>query len=363
MLAIPPVLPEIHRDLAMSEAAVGALTGLPLLLLGVAAVGGSVLIARIGARRAWIAGLLLIAIASAARGAGPSIAMLFAMTFVMALGIAVCQPAAPTIVGEWFPRSIGFATAVYVNGILVGETLSAAFTIPYVMPLLHSSWEWSLAFWSLPVWLAIALFLLVSRESPPPQVRTVHWAPDWRDGTMWRIGIIFAGASVAYWSANAFIPDYLRDVGRPNLIESCLTVLNAGQLPGSFLTLFVAERLAGRRDVFVALGTIALASIVTFLTAPGWIAVVASGFLGFATSFTMVMVLALPPMVSKQHDVHRLSAGLLTLSYCSTFLGNLAAGALWDATHLTLAAFVPSIVGSAALALLGTTLKIAKNNA
>ncbi|MGH7683614.1 MAG: MFS transporter, partial [Vulcanimicrobiaceae bacterium] len=122
------MLPLIHRTLSMNEAAVGALTGLPLLLLGIAAVGGSLLIARIGARGAWIAGLLLVAAGSAARGAGPSEAMLFAMTFVMGLGVAVCQPAAPTTVGEWFPRSIGFATAIYVNGLLVGETLSAAFT-------------------------------------------------------------------------------------------------------------------------------------------------------------------------------------------------------------------------------------------
>ncbi len=69
----------------------------------------------------------------------------------MGIGVAVCQPAAPTIVGEWFPARIGFATAIYVNGLLVGETLSAAFTIPYVLPLLKSSWEWSFVFWSLPV--------------------------------------------------------------------------------------------------------------------------------------------------------------------------------------------------------------------
>src|SRR5579875_3005201 len=68
MLAVPPVLPLIHRDLALSEKAIGALSGLPVLLLGLAAVPGSLLIARLGPRRAAIAALLLIAAASAARG-------------------------------------------------------------------------------------------------------------------------------------------------------------------------------------------------------------------------------------------------------------------------------------------------------
>jgi CP family cyanate transporter-like MFS transporter len=352
ILAVPPVLPLIHRSLTLNESAVGALTGLPLLLLGAAAVGGSLLIARIGARRAWIAGLLLVAAGSAARGAGPSEAMLFTMTFVMGLGVAVCQPAAPTIVGEWFPRSIGFATAVYVNGLLVGETLSAALTIPYVLPLLRDNWELSLVFWSLPAWLAVALFALIGRKERPHANGAVRWMPDWRDGVMWRLGIIFAGASISYWSANAFIPDYLREAGHAGLIEPSLSVLNAAQLPGSFLTLFVAERLAGRRDVFVTLGIVGLASMLAFLAAPGRLGVVATGFLGFATSFTLVMVLALPPMVTEHHNVHRLSAGILTLSYCGTFLGNLAGGALWDATHFALAAFAPAVSGLVALTLL-----------
>ena len=358
ILAVPPVLPLIHRTLAMNEAAVGALTGLPLLLLGVAAVGGSLLISRIGARRAWIAGLLLVAAGSAARGAGPSEAMLFGMTFVMGLGVAVCQPAAPTIVGEWFPRSIGFATAVYVNGLLVGETLSAALTIPYVLPLLRDNWELSLLFWSLPAWLTIALFATIGRNEAPHQNGSVRWLPDWHDGLMWRLGIILAGASVTYWSANAFIPDYLREFGRADLIEPSLSVLNAAQLPGSFLTLFIADRLAGRRDVFVSIGVIGLASTLAFLASPGWIGIVAIGFLGAATSFTMVMVLALPSMVTEHHNVHRLSAGILTISYCGTFLGNLAGGALWDATHVPLAAFAPTLAGLIALTVLSFALVI-----
>ncbi|MBV8602435.1 MAG: MFS transporter, partial [Candidatus Eremiobacteraeota bacterium] len=97
LLAVPPVLPLIHRDLALNEKAVGALTAMPVLLLGVAAIGGSLLIARIGARRAVCVGLLLVAFAGALRGVGPHLSILFLMTFVMGLGIAICQPAAPTL--------------------------------------------------------------------------------------------------------------------------------------------------------------------------------------------------------------------------------------------------------------------------
>ncbi len=350
ILAVPPVLPAIHHDLILSEAAVGALTGLPILILSTAAIAGSALIARIGARRAWIAGLLLVAICGAARGAGPSIGMLFVMTVLMGIGVAVCQPAAPTIVGEWFPSSIGLATAIYVNGLLVGETLSAAFTIPYILPLLGSSWEWSFVFWSLPVALSIVLLALFSREHSVPQTEMRRWWPNWRDGLLWRLGIIQAGASIAYWATNAFIPDYLHAIHRPEMIAPSLAVMNFGQLPASFATLFFAQRLAGRHEVFFYLGVIAIAGLGLFIFTPNWLGITGIGFVGAATSFTMVMVLALLPMAAEQHDVHHLTAGVLTISYGGTFIGNFLSGVLWDATHAPLAAFLPIFVGMLVLA-------------
>ena len=107
VLAVPPVLPLIHRQFALSERAVDALSGLPVLLFGLAAIPGSLLIARLGARGAAIAGLLLVAAASAARGIGPLASVLFVMTFLMAAGVAVVQPALPALVGEWFADRLG----------------------------------------------------------------------------------------------------------------------------------------------------------------------------------------------------------------------------------------------------------------
>ena len=99
VLAVPPVLPLIHHQFALSERAIGAVSGLPVLLFGLGAIPGSLLIARLGAKGAAVAGLLVIAVGSAGRGIGPSVPMLFAMTLVMAAGVAVVQPSLPALVG------------------------------------------------------------------------------------------------------------------------------------------------------------------------------------------------------------------------------------------------------------------------
>src|SRR3546814_8960970 len=60
LLAVPPAIPLIHEDLALDPVLVGALNALPILLFAALAVGGSRLIARIGARRALVVGLLTV---------------------------------------------------------------------------------------------------------------------------------------------------------------------------------------------------------------------------------------------------------------------------------------------------------------
>ena len=143
ILAVPPVIPLIHNDLHLSPTQIGILSGLPMVLFAGAAIAGSLLIARLGALTTLVAGLLLCAVGSALRGVGPSIAMLYAGTVVTAFGVAVMQPALPPLVRAWVPTRIGFATAVYTNGLIVGEILPAALTIPLLLPLLDQSWRLS----------------------------------------------------------------------------------------------------------------------------------------------------------------------------------------------------------------------------
>src|SRR6266571_6908922 len=87
LLAIPPLIPLIHRDLHLDEKSVGALVSLPVLLFATAAVPGSLLIARLGLRGALITGLGVTAIFSATRGLGASVPVIFASTFLMGLGV------------------------------------------------------------------------------------------------------------------------------------------------------------------------------------------------------------------------------------------------------------------------------------
>ncbi len=150
----------------------------------------------------------------------------------MGIGVAVTQPAFPALVREWFPRRIAIATAVYSNGILIGETLPTALTTPVgVLPLAHGDWRWALASWSALVLLsAIAIGVAAPARASLPSGTMNRWWPDWRQNQTIRIGLVMGMASATYFGANAYIPDFLEQTGRHDLISPTLAVLNGSQL-------------------------------------------------------------------------------------------------------------------------------------
>lgn len=347
VLAVPPLLTLIHRDLPLDEKAVGALAGIPVLLLGVAALGGALIVSRIGARRAIVVGLVVIAAAGALRGVGPSEAILFAMTLVMSAGIAVMQPALPSLVAQWAPRAIGVATAVYVNGLLVGETLGAGLTLPVMLPAAGGSWEGALALWSIPVALTVVLVALVARDAPGVADRkSGRWWPSWRDPRVWQLGMLQGGVSALYFGTNAFIPDYLNAIGQPALIAPALTADNAAQIPASLILIATAQRFAGRKLPLFFCVAAALAGFPLLLAGGGLPVVAGASMIGFFGAGVLTLSLALPPLLAEPDDVHRLAAGMFTIGYTLAFFVPIVGGALWDATHVPATAFFPVIVGA-----------------
>jgi CP family cyanate transporter-like MFS transporter len=364
VLAIPPVIPLMHQSFTLSQATIGALTSLPVLLFSFAAIPGSLLVARFGPAHVLTAGILVTAVAGAMRALSPDIGILFATTFLMGLGIAIMQPALPAVVRDWVPQRIALGTAVYSNALLVGEAISASLTIPVVLPWVGASWRWSLVVWSVPV-LAIGLLAAwvtwrrADTHPSPPGGR--RWWPDWRDPLTWKLGLIAGFASSLYFATNAFLPDYLKSRGRPDLLAAALSALNWVQIPASVLMLVFADRLTLRRWPFITLGLLAILSLLGMLyMSEEWI-IAWAGILGFCNAFMLILTLALPPQIGQAQDVHRLSAAMLAIGYLCAFVLPIIGGIAWDSTGSARAAFAPLVIFAFLAVVLAATLDFTKH--
>jgi MFS transporter, CP family, cyanate transporter len=366
IMAVPPVIPLIRADLGMSETEVGLLIGLPLVAWAVASVPGSLLIARLGATVTLATGLAVTALAAAARGGSPNVWVLYLATLVMGLGIAVMQPALPTLVREWFPRRVGLGAAVVTNGMLAGGTLATALTFPLVLPLVGQSWRLELAAWAAPVVLAL-LFLPVLARPTPGRILAPEgggrWWPDWRNPVVWLLGFTFGSNNALFYGANAFLPEYLVSIGRADLIGEALGWMNGCQLIASTLLLATAEYLQGRAWPYLLFGPLTLAAVVGVVLSGGISIVAAAALLGFCLAITFVVTFALPPLLSSPGDVHRTAAGMFTVSYACAVVVPIICGALWDLTGRSWTAFMPLGICAVVLTVIGVILSLHRTSA
>ena len=353
ILAVPPVITLMQQDLGLSGTQIGILSGLPVILFGLAALPGSLLIARFGALQTLIAGLLVTGLASGLRGAFLDVWWLYATTILMSAGVAIMQPALPPLVRAWLPRRVSFGTALYTNGLLVGEIIPVMLTLPLLLPLLDNSWRWSLAVWGIPV-VAIALATKAWAPSAPPAAAPAaggrSWWPNWRDPLIWQLGLLFGCVNCAYFCTNAFLPVHLADAGRPDLISGALTALNFGQLPSSLAMLAIAGRLERRVWPFVASGLLLLTGVIGIVLTASWWTFLFAGCLGFACAVVLTLGFALPALLGDPADIARMSAAMFTISYSEGLVISVLSGAAFDLAGNAAFAFLP--IGLAILPLL-----------
>jgi MFS transporter, CP family, cyanate transporter len=363
ILAVPPVIAVIRDELQLGGTQVGLLSSIPPAMFAIAALGGSLLVARLGVRAALVGGLLAIACGSALRGLSSNYTVLLVTTTVMSAGVAIMQPIMPTTVRQWMPQRIGLGTALYTNGLLVGEILAVLLTAPLVLPLVGGEWRLALVAWSIPIAIiALAVYAFAPRSPSPHGTlgSARRWLPDWHLGLVWRLGGLLCCVNAIYFAANAFLPIFLASKGRSDLIDAALLALNLGQLPASLLLLVVAGKLERRAWPYVASGVVSLVCLAGIAWSAGPATIAWAALLGFSDAAALILGLTLPPLLCRPEDVARTSAGMFTLSYGGTVLVAVIGGAAWDLSGVPALAFLP--LAACAIALTIVTARMGRTH-
>ena len=353
ILSVPPALPALHHALRLSYSTAGLLTSLPVLIMALGAIPGAYLVSRVGARQAVTYGLALLAAGAALRGAFSNVAALFIFTVVLSLGIAVSQPAVPSLVQAWLPGRIGRGIAIYTNGIFVGEVIAATVTLPFLINPL--GWQGALAAWAVPVGIGLVLWLAYTPATDVGRQTGGQWFPDWRSGRVLRIGLLMGTASIVYFGMNTWIPDTLEARHAHKLIPVTLGVLNAMQLPVSLLLALAADAMVGRRWPFLLAGLGAVVGVTGYIFAPVETAPFWAGLAGAGASMAFILNLGLPALMSPS-EVARTTGLMLTLGYGAAFFGPALGGFAWDWSGQFRLALLPMALGALAMVGLGATL-------
>ena len=348
VLAVPPVIALIQSDLQLSGTGVGILTGIPVIMFALAAAPGSLLIEHVGVRWTLASGLVVTALGSGLRAVAPEAYSLYAATVLMSAGIAIMQPAMGAAVRQWMPERAAFGTALYTNGLIVGEVIPVALMLPVLLPYFNQSWRLGLLTWSAPLLLiAVLVFVFSPRTENYAVSKPGRLWPDLGSGLNWKIGLTLASVSCTYFCTNAFLPAYLTGSGRSADVSAALTALNVGQFPISLLMLVLADWFQGKRWPFLVFGLAMLVSIFGIVFSTGWTTVLWAGMTGMASSAVLTLSMALPPLLARNpDDVGRMLAAALAISYSYAMLVSLLGGMAWDFGGNAVFAFVPVAIAA-----------------
>jgi CP family cyanate transporter-like MFS transporter len=373
MLGVPPILPSLSRDLHLSYTETGLITSLPTLVMAVASFPAGKLIERFGERFMVACGLVLLVLGTVLRALWLAIWPLYIFTALLSLGSTFSQTAIPTLTRRWFPKRIGFATALYTDGLVIGETLGAVLTLPLIAWLGQGAWSSSFLFWSVPTVLTLALWLWFAPSSRAVESRQPASSPAQGSAlampkpgstrlTLWALGMLTGCAQLIYFGTNTWIAPYNQVIHAPAMTPIALGFLNAAQLPTTLVLTVFADRLIGRRWPFVLAGLFCLISLGGLLWTSPTLQPLWTAVLGGTSILTFTLGIALPALLAKREQVAAWTGTMLALGYTVSFVGPFIGGWLWDRLHIPAIAFLPLAIASILIPILAFVLPVQRRS-
>jgi len=268
---LPPLMPRIAKELAISHAMGGLVWGAASLGIALASIAGGAAVDRFGPRR--VAGIALLAgaVACAARAAAVGPWSLAAAMLVFGAHIGFCAPAIPKALAAHVP----LAKLGRANGIaLLGYTLGTAATVvlaPMVLAPLVGGWRPTMLVAAGAMVLAAIVWMALARDGR--QVGAHATLGDVlrlaKNASLVRVAAMHFLLFGGYLAMLGLLPRALVEGGMPPArvglaIAAWLTAAGAANYAGPWLS----DRIGRRRPILLAGGAVAGLSLAAMAVAP-----------------------------------------------------------------------------------------------
>ncbi|NHI18293.1 MFS transporter [Phycicoccus endophyticus] len=337
MASLPPLAESIRADLGLSSAAMGVLTTVPVLCMGLLAPVANQVARRVGASSTVGAGTTLVLVGLVLRGVGgQSVWPLYAGTLVAGAGIALAGTLLPGVVKSVFPaHRSGLGTGLVMLTMMSLAALASATAVPLADAL--GGWAGSLLAWAPLAALAVLVWVPVSLatrrrtlpEAPPTDVS--HALP-WRSRTAWLLSGFLVCQSWQFYSSLAWVAPTYEAHGWSAADAGLLMSAFAGtQLVSGLLAPVLLDRVRDARALVVGFSAVGGAGTVGVWLAPGLAPWAWAVLLGVGQGACFALALGLVVRFSATpRDSARLTAMGFLLGYTVASAGPATMGAVED---------------------------------
>ncbi|TPJ74981.1 cyanate transporter [Mesorhizobium sp. B2-7-1] len=291
---IGPLAASVRAETGLGAQGIAMLTLVPMLLMGIFAFAGPSLHARLGASRAAIAALAILALASFLRLFVSTGLAMVGTAALLGLGAAVVQAVFPGIIKRQFPRHVSLVMGLYSSMLMGGGALGAQ-----LAPLIATAsgdWHFGLAWMALPALVAVALAVAcLPRDVARPQGKSATAGLLKRPRT-WLLMACFGLVNGGYSTSVAWLAPYYQEQGWTSASSGgLLAVMAVGQALSALLLPVLAGKSVDRRPwlwLTLAMQAVGFAGLILRPeTAPFVLALLLGAGLGGSFSLTMIVAL------------------------------------------------------------------------
>src|SRR6516164_9130909 len=155
--SLPPLFPDLSKQLHLSPAELSMLATTPVLCFGVVSACAAWINRRWGEERSLLIALVVLTAGLLLRAAAPS-TMLFPGTVLAASAIAILNVLLSSMAKRRWPERAGLLVGIYLTTLSVGAILSSLLSVPLYRSS-GGSVRLALGIWALPAALAVLLWL------------------------------------------------------------------------------------------------------------------------------------------------------------------------------------------------------------
>ncbi|ADU71821.1 MFS transporter [Pantoea sp. At-9b] len=291
MAAIGPLFTRLQQDSHLSATQISLLTTLPVIMMGLAALAGPLLLRSLGEIRGIASGLILLVLACLARGVSQQALMLIASALLAGVGIGLIQALMPALIKRRFTAHAGTLMALFTTGIMAGAALAAASAAPLAA---GGGLALTLVLPVLPALLALLLWRQMLRTTAP--VAPPQRVPGIPPLRTWLLLIFFGIGTGAYTLVLAWLPPFYQQHGwSAQQSGYLLGALTLTEVVAGFVLSALIHRFPDRRRPLLAVLLLILGGLISLMVLGGtqaWLPTLLLG-LGIGALFPLSLIVTL----------------------------------------------------------------------
>ncbi|ARJ42703.1 MFS transporter [Pantoea alhagi] len=274
--AVGPLFPQLKSEFGLSGIQFSLLTTLPVIMMGLAALGGPVLQRRTGSVRGVVVGLALMALACLLRKFSLSSSWLIATALLAGTGIGMVQALLPALIKQDYARYSATLMSLFSTGIMAGAAVAAATAVPLSSAI---GIENTFAVAGLPALLALGVWGVQIRRSAAQPMRQHRAAR--LSGHAWLLMLFFGIGTGAYTLVLAWLPPlYIQAGWSARSSGYILAGLTLTEVVAGFMVTALVHRFPDRRGLLIMVLMLLLAGLVSLIVAPGTTPILSTLLLG-----------------------------------------------------------------------------------